>query len=75
LPLNEWTHLTITYDGSSRASGLHIFRNGKPDEIEIVRDNLYKDILHRGEWGDSEVGNVDLTLAARYATGLVVIDR
>jgi hypothetical protein len=66
LPLNEWTHLTITYDGSSRAAGLKIFRNGEPAEIQIIHDNLFKDILHRAEWGDSDVGNIPLTLAARF---------
>jgi hypothetical protein len=66
LPLNEWTQLTITYDGSSRAAGLKIFRNGEPDETEIVRDHLFKDILYRAEWGDMDVGNVHLTLAARF---------
>jgi hypothetical protein len=66
LPLDSWTHLTVTYDGSSHASGLTLFANGKPMEIEVVRDNLYKDILHRSQWGDADVGNIDLTLAARF---------
>ncbi|MEP6664449.1 MAG: DUF1553 domain-containing protein, partial [Verrucomicrobiota bacterium] len=66
LPLNEWTHLTVTYDGSSRASGLKLFRNGDPAETEIVHDNLSKDILYRAEWGDADVGNISLTLAARF---------
>ncbi|MGI8966498.1 MAG: DUF1553 domain-containing protein, partial [Limisphaerales bacterium] len=66
LPLNEWTHLTMTYVGSSRASDLHIFRDGQPDEIEIVRDNLFKDIIHRAEWGDAEPGKIELVLGARY---------
>ncbi len=66
IPTNEWTHLTITYDGSSRAAGLKIFRNGEPAEAEIIRDNLFKDILHRAEWGDADVGNIQLTLAARF---------
>jgi hypothetical protein len=66
LPLNEWTQLTITYDGSSKASGLKMYRNGEPIDCETVRDHLTKDIIHRGEWGDSDVGNIDLTLAARF---------
>ncbi|MBA4148012.1 MAG: DUF1553 domain-containing protein [Verrucomicrobia bacterium] len=66
LQLNEWTHLTVTYDGSSRASGMRIFINGEPSEHEVIRDNLFKDIVHRAEWGDMDVGNVHLTLGARF---------
>ncbi len=66
LPLNEWSHLTIAYDGSSRASGIQLYRNGTPLETEVVRDNLYKDIIHRAEWGDKEVGKVYLQLAGRF---------
>ena len=66
IPTNQWTHLTITYDGSSRASGLRIFVNGKLADTEVVRDNLYKDITHRAEWGDADAGGIQLTLAARF---------
>ncbi|MGC3961560.1 MAG: DUF1553 domain-containing protein [Verrucomicrobiota bacterium] len=66
LPLNDWTHLTVTYDGSSRASGIQIYLNGTQLETEVVRDHLYKDIVHRAEWGDKEVGKVYLQLAARF---------
>ncbi len=66
LPLGQWTHLAVTYDGSSRAAGLAIHRNGQDSRCEIIRDNLYKDILHRREWGDADVGGVELTLAARF---------
>ena len=30
LPVGEWTHITLTYDGSSRAAGLQLYLNGKP---------------------------------------------
>jgi len=66
LPTNSWTHLTITYDGSSRASGMRIYLDGQLAETEIVRDNLSRDILHRQEWGDADVGSIELTLAARF---------
>ncbi len=52
LPLGRWMHLTATYDGSSRAAGLKVYINGKAAETEVVRDNLYRDILYRKEWGD-----------------------
>jgi len=66
LPLHQWSHLTVTYDGSSRASGIHLYHNGEPLAVEMVRDHLYKEILHRGEWGDSDGGGAQLKLAGRF---------
>lgn len=66
LPTNEWTRLTVTYDGSSRAGGIVLYRNGHPLATEVVRDHLYKDIHHRSEWGDGEAGGIRLTLAGRF---------
>jgi hypothetical protein len=63
---NEWSQIVVTYDGSSRAAGLHLYLNGAPLETEVVRDNLFKDITHRAAWGDGEVGGIQLTLAARF---------
>jgi hypothetical protein len=66
LPTNEWSHVAVSYDGSSQAKGIQIYLNGKPLEIEVVRDNLYKDIIHRKEWGDLLAGKIELTLAGRF---------
>ncbi|MCF6311283.1 MAG: DUF1553 domain-containing protein [Verrucomicrobiales bacterium] len=66
LPLNAWTHLTITYDGSSQASGVEIFLNGKPHELVKVQDKLTRDIDQRAAWGDSGAGENKLTLAGRF---------
>ena len=66
LPTNEWSHVAVTYDGSSRAAGVQLYLNGELQESEVIRDNLYKDIIHRKEWGDSDVGNIHLTLAGRF---------
>ena len=30
LPVGEWSHITLTYDGSSRAAGLKLYLNGEP---------------------------------------------
>lgn len=46
LPLNQWTHLTLTYDGSSRAAGAHIYINGVVAPVAIVRDKLQGDIIY-----------------------------
>lgn len=66
LPTNAWTQLTVTYDGSSRANGVRLYRNGEPVEVEVIRDRLTRDILHRAEWGDADAGGIRLTLAGRF---------
>lgn len=66
LPLGEWTHLVVTYDGSSRAAGVHIYVNGRSSVLEVVRDRLTRDIVHRAEWGDYEADQVELALGARF---------
>ncbi len=66
LPLNEWTHLTITYDGSSRAEGVNFYLNGHSAELNVIRDKLTRDINHRKEWGDAEVGKQKVQLAGRF---------
>jgi hypothetical protein len=47
LPVKEWAHVSITYDGSSRASGIAVYINGKPAEVTVERDNLTESILPR----------------------------
>ncbi len=44
LHAGEWTQVTITSDGSGRAAGLQIFVNGKPTAVEVLKDNLSRDI-------------------------------
>jgi len=48
LPLNEWVHVALTYDGSSRADGLTLYMNGEPVPREVVRDGLTKNITGGG---------------------------
>ncbi len=66
LPLNAWTHLTVTYDGSSHASGVKIFQDGQAVKLEVLQDKLTRDIDHREEWGDSGAGKNRLKLAGRF---------
>jgi hypothetical protein len=35
----EWKHLAIVYDGSGKASGLKVYLNGRPVEVETIQDN------------------------------------
>lgn len=36
----EWVHLAVTYDGSGKAGGVSIYKNGTPQPVEIVNDSL-----------------------------------
>ncbi len=40
LPLNAWTLVTATYDGSSRADGLRLFIDGRVGDTKVIRDEL-----------------------------------
>lgn len=40
----EWTHVTVSSDGSGTAAGLHLYVNGKIAETVIIRDGLTRDI-------------------------------
>lgn len=42
LTLDEWVHFVWTYDGSSKARGMKLYRNGEPIESEILRDYIYR---------------------------------
>jgi hypothetical protein len=45
---NEWVHVTVTYDGSSRADGVRVYVNGLSQETKAIRDKLTKDIDYGG---------------------------
>ena len=45
IPLNKWTHLFVTYDGSSKASGVSIYVNGAPAELVRTHDSLTGTLL------------------------------
>jgi hypothetical protein len=65
LPLNAWSRLTVTYDGSSRAAGIRMYLDGAPLATTVVRDRLVKDITYRREAGDNS-DPPSLMLAARF---------
>jgi hypothetical protein len=56
----KWSHIVVAYDGSSRAAGIHLYVDGLPAEVQIVRDGLTKDITY--ETG----GEPDLALGFRF---------
>jgi hypothetical protein len=45
LPVGEWSHITLTYDGSSRVAGLELYLNGKQAATRSIRDTLTRTIL------------------------------
>ena len=58
LPQNRWVQATITYDGSSKASGLLLYVDGRLAACEVIRDQLTKNITGGG--------NDHLTVGQRF---------
>ena len=48
IPIDEWLHVAVASDGSSKAEGLAIYLNGKRAETEISRNSLTKNITGGG---------------------------
>lgn len=48
LPVKQWVHVVVTYDGSSRADGLRLFVDGRPAAREVIKDHLTKEITGGG---------------------------
>ena len=61
-PKNQWFHLMLTYDGSSKAKGVKLYLDGVPLALNIERDNLYKDIT----FNDKENTPANLKVGARW---------
>ncbi len=64
LPVGKWTHVTLSYDGSSVAAGLKLFINGSLARTEIVRDKLTKHI--KGADGPSKGDSNKLVIGNRF---------
>ncbi|EON76974.1 putative protein-signal peptide and transmembrane prediction [Lunatimonas lonarensis] len=47
LPVQEWTQVTLTYDGKGKASGVGVYLNGEAVPVVVKADNLYKSILFK----------------------------
>ena len=48
VPLKKWTHVTVTYDGSSKAKGAAVYIDGQRADAEIVSDNLTRTMIPNG---------------------------
>jgi hypothetical protein len=42
LPVKEWVHVAVSHDATGKAAGLHVYLNGRPAPVEVVRDHLTK---------------------------------
>jgi hypothetical protein len=48
VPVKQWTHVTVTYDGSSQARGVALYINGVRSDVEVLSDNLTRTIIPNG---------------------------
>ena len=49
LPRNSWQHITITYDGNSKAAGAKLYVNGQAAETQVIEDGLTRTAQPRGQ--------------------------
>jgi hypothetical protein len=64
LPVEQWIHVSMRYDGSSRAAGLQLFVNGRLQPTDIARDNLTKHISGADGVGGGDAS--ELTVGQRF---------
>jgi hypothetical protein len=55
IPLNRWTHVFMTYNGSGKANGVKLYINGQPQELQVQFDQLDGKSILNGN--DFLVGN------------------
>ncbi len=55
LPTGRWVHITSTYDGNSRAEGMHLYVDGKEWAVNIDHNQLTRTAFPRGV--NSEFGS------------------
>lgn len=48
LELDRWHHLTVTYDGSVAARGVHVYIDGKQAPVKVLLDSLYRPFRNAG---------------------------
>ncbi|MCS7025239.1 MAG: DUF1553 domain-containing protein [Bryobacteraceae bacterium] len=50
IPLQEWTHVAATYDGTRVADGVRLYVNGKPQPVKVLLDELNQDFRAPEPW-------------------------
>jgi hypothetical protein len=48
VPINQWNHVAAAHDGSGTANGVKLFIDGRPVDVEVIRDKLTRDITYGG---------------------------
>lgn len=48
VPVGEWLHITVTYDGSSKAAGTKLYLNGELADTIVDHDSLTRTIVPTG---------------------------
>lgn len=66
IPTNQWSHLFVSYDGSSAARGVAVRINGEPEPLKVITDLLSNPIrvklplcVAAGGSGPQFVGQID----------------
>lgn len=54
--LDDWSHITVAYDGSGKANGIQIFINGHDVKTSTVLDRMTTPVSLKG---DLQIGNKD----------------
>ena len=44
-PVNVWTNIVLTYDGSGLASGINYYKNGVLQSSAVIQDNLQNNTI------------------------------
>ncbi len=59
VPANSWVHVAVTYDGTSAASGVKVYYDGKPQEVNVEVNSLKDSIRTQVPFrvGDRVEGN------------------
>ncbi|MDQ3534400.1 MAG: DUF1549 domain-containing protein, partial [Bacteroidota bacterium] len=71
---NQWYHLALTYDGSSKADGIKVFLDGAETHLNVINDNLKQSLMYaRGKmnWG---IGNLKLGQGGNRSVSNVAFD-
>ncbi|MDR3632688.1 MAG: DUF1553 domain-containing protein, partial [Isosphaeraceae bacterium] len=79
LPKDVWTHVFVTYDGSSKAAGVTVYFNGRPIALDVAADTLRGTIateqaLYLGKRSASAPLNGDLADVRFYRRTLSAAD-
>lgn len=55
IPLNIWTHIAFSYDGSGDAEGIKLYINGKQVVADVIYNRLYKNIRTISSGANQEI--------------------